>query len=137
LESAWHVGQLIAGRYRLTSRLGHAGSRDIWLVHGRWLGRTVMLRRFKNVPLTGAERYGRIASLARLDHPALIAIRDFSYVSDGAGWVVMGWPGGTTLRERLDGVGTLSRADDRSGRGPAGGPRISSRRRDHSREHPA
>lgn len=112
LESAWRVGQLIAGRYRLASPLDRDGSGDTWLVDDSLLDRTLMIRRFENMMSNrAAGDLRRIASLASLSHPFLIAIHDVINRPDGSAWVVMGWPDGITLRERLDRNGTLTQAE--------------------------
>jgi serine/threonine protein kinase len=76
-------GELIAGRYRLISRLGNGAMGVVWLARDERLHRTVAIKQLLLARLSGREadeanrramREGRIT--ARLQHPHAIAVHD-------------------------------------------------------------
>ncbi|WP_160573642.1 serine/threonine-protein kinase [Actinomadura physcomitrii] len=112
MESAWQVGQLIMGRYRVAAPSDRGGSGDTWLVDDLLLHRTLMIRRLESsVSDRAAGGLRRVASLARLSRPSLITIHDVILGPDDSVWLVMDRPDGITLRERLDRNGTLTHAE--------------------------
>ncbi|MFI9009099.1 serine/threonine-protein kinase [Actinosynnema sp. NPDC053489] len=98
--------RVLAGRYRLTGRLGVGGAAE---VHRGW---DVLLRRFVAVKVfRGGEVEARrfdneVRTLAALSHPGLLSVYDVG-TCDGTSFVVLQLVDGTTLRDRLfDGVFT-------------------------------
>jgi serine/threonine protein kinase len=89
-------GRLVAGRYRLQSRLGGGGMGTVWLARDELLGRQVAIKQVLTpVDVSAAEadqqrqralREGRIA--ARLSHPHAISVYDVALES-GQPWLVM------------------------------------------------
>ncbi|MGY1594514.1 serine/threonine-protein kinase [Geodermatophilus sp. SYSU D00708] len=105
---------LVAGRYRLVSRIGGGGMGAVWLAHDDRLGRHVALKQV--LPPSGADdaaveqqhqralREGRIA--ARLTHPHAIRVFDVAEV-DGSPWLVMEYLPSRSLAEVLHEDGVL------------------------------
>jgi serine/threonine protein kinase len=87
---------MVAGRYRLLSRIGDGGMGSVWTAHDELLGRQVAVKQLLTPP--GADpreaeqlrqralREGRIA--ARLSHPHAIAVYDV-VLDAGRPWLVM------------------------------------------------
>ncbi|MGY1707127.1 serine/threonine-protein kinase [Geodermatophilus sp. SYSU D00697] len=105
---------LVAGRYRLVSRIGGGGMGTIWLAHDERLGRQVALKQV--LPPAGADdaaveqqrqralREGRIA--ARLSHLHAIRVFDVA-VEAGSPWLVMEYLPSRSLAEVLHEDGVL------------------------------
>ncbi|WP_346621336.1 serine/threonine-protein kinase [Blastococcus montanus] len=107
-------GRLIAGRYRLASRIGGGGMGTVWLARDELLGRQVAVKQVLS-PLGADERQideqrrralreGRIA--ARLSHPHAISVYDVA-LEGGAPWLVMEYLPSRSLAEVLDEDGPL------------------------------
>ncbi|WP_233517500.1 serine/threonine-protein kinase [Geodermatophilus marinus] len=106
-------GRVVAGRYRLLSRIGGGGMGAVWLARDERLGRQVAVKEVLAPPAaTPAEveqlrqralREGRIA--ARLSHPHAVSVYDVA-LDDGAPWLVMEHLPSRSLAEVLaeDGV---------------------------------
>lgn len=87
---------LVAGRYRLRSRIGGGGMGAVWLAHDQLLSRDVAVKQVISTEglsedtaesiRTRALREGRIA--ARLTHPNAIAMHDVA-LDRGEPWLVM------------------------------------------------
>ena len=95
---------LLAGRYRLESRLGRGGMADVWRARDEFLGRTVAV---KEVRLPSGldeerradfcERFLREArAAAALPHPSIITVHDVLR-QDGRPWIVMDLIDGPSL----------------------------------------
>ncbi|MGY1688826.1 serine/threonine-protein kinase [Geodermatophilus sp. SYSU D01105] len=105
---------LVAGRYRLVSRIGGGGMGTIWLARDERLGRQVALKQV--LPPAGADeaaveqqrqralREGRIA--ARLSHLHAIRVFDVA-VEAGSPWLVMEYLPSRSLAEVLHEDGVL------------------------------
>lgn len=107
------VGRLVAGRYRLLSRLGHGGMGTVWRAKDETVDREVAVKE-PRVPehlgeqerATVFERMRREArAAARLDHPAVVTVHDVAVV-DGRPWIVMELVHGRSLGDALQ-EGTL------------------------------
>ncbi|MGY1709421.1 serine/threonine-protein kinase [Geodermatophilus sp. SYSU D00758] len=106
-------GRVVAGRYRLLSRIGGGGMGAVWLALDERLGRQVAVKEVLAPPAaTPAEveqlrqralREGRIA--ARLSHPHAVSVYDVA-LDGGAPWLVMEYLPSRSLAEVLaeDGV---------------------------------
>ncbi|MBC9717285.1 protein kinase [Streptomyces sp. TRM66268-LWL] len=107
------AGRLIAGRYRLLSKLGHGGMGTVWRAKDETVDREVAVKE-PRVPdhlperdrATAFERMRREArAAARLDHPAVVNVHDVA-VEDGQPWIVMEFVQGRSLGAALQ-EGTL------------------------------
>ncbi|MGH4034221.1 serine/threonine-protein kinase [Actinomycetota bacterium Odt1-20B] len=108
------AGRLIAGRYRLLSKLGHGGMGTVWRAKDETVDREVAVKE-PRVPdhlpererTNAFERMRREArAAARLDHPAVVNVHDVA-VEDGQPWIVMEFVQGRSLGDALQ-EGTLS-----------------------------
>src|SRR4051794_19322083 len=107
-------GRLVAGRYRLQSRLGGGGMGTVWLARDELLGRQVAIKQVLTpVDVSAAEadqqrqralREGRIA--ARLSHPHAISVYDVALES-GQPWLVMEYLPSRSLAAVLSEDGVL------------------------------
>jgi hypothetical protein len=107
------AGRLIAGRYRLLSKLGHGGMGTVWRAKDETVDREVAVKE-PRVPdhlpererANAFERMRREArAAARLDHPAVVNVHDVAVV-DGQPWIVMELVQGRSLGAALQ-EGTL------------------------------
>ncbi|WP_415952419.1 protein kinase domain-containing protein [Streptomyces sp. KLOTTS4A1] len=107
------AGRLIAGRYRLLSKLGHGGMGTVWRAKDETVDREVAVKE-PRVPehlpererATAFERMRREArAAARLDHPAVVNVHDVA-VEDGQPWIVMEFVQGRSMGAALQ-EGTL------------------------------
>ena len=105
---------LVAGRYRLRSRIGGGGMGAVWLAHDTLLDRQVAVKQVLSVAgmtedsatemRQRAMREGRIA--ARLSHRNAIAMHDVA-VDSGEPWLVMEYLPSRSVAEILHQSGTL------------------------------
>ncbi|MFP3988460.1 serine/threonine-protein kinase [Streptomyces sp. E11-3] len=111
------AGRLIAGRYRLLSKLGHGGMGTVWRAKDETVDREVAVKE-PRVPdhlpererATAFERMRREArAAARLDHPAVVNVHDVA-VEDGQPWIVMEFVQGRSMGAALQ-EGTLGARD--------------------------
>ncbi|MFE1437946.1 serine/threonine-protein kinase [Streptomyces sp. NPDC058739] len=107
------AGRLVAGRYRLLSKLGHGGMGTVWRAKDETVDREVAVKE-PRVPdhlpererANAFERMRREArAAARLDHPAVVNVHDVAVV-DGQPWIVMELVQGRSLGAALQ-EGTL------------------------------
>lgn len=107
-------GRLVAGRYRLTERIGRGGMGTVWRADDEVLDRQVALKQIHARPqlsddelATLYERTRREArSAARVVHPNVVVVHDV--VEDGGRpCIVMEYVPATTLADLLDGGRTL------------------------------
>src|SRR3954471_18185309 len=111
-------GRLVAGRYRLGSRIGTGAMGIVWQGHDQRLHRIVAVKQLllqPGLPAADADeakrramREGRIA--ARLQHPHAIAVYDVAE-DDGQPWLVMEYLPSKSLSTVLSERGTLSPRD--------------------------
>ncbi|MEU6141277.1 serine/threonine-protein kinase [Streptomyces sp. NPDC047081] len=107
------AGRLIAGRYRLLSKLGHGGMGTVWRAKDETVDREVAVKEPRipdHLPererANVFERMRREArAAARLDHPAVVNVHDVAVV-DGQPWIVMELVQGRSLGYALQ-EGTL------------------------------
>ena len=107
-------GRLIAGRYRLTGRIGSGAMGVVWQARDERLYRTVAIKQLLlQTGMSAAEshearqramREGRIA--ARLQHPHAISVYDVVEV-DGTPWLIMEYLPSKSLSAVLNQRGTL------------------------------
>ncbi|MBK3576984.1 serine/threonine protein kinase [Streptomyces sp. MBT65] len=107
-------GRRIAGRYRLTERIGRGGMGTVWRADDAVLGRQVAIKRLHDRPELSAdelatlyERTRREArSAARIAHPNVIVVHDV-VDDEGRPCIVMEYVPGPTLAELLEDGRTL------------------------------
>lgn len=108
------TGDVIAGRYRLLTRLGEGGMGVVWTATDEILDRTVALKQVHLAtfaPGEGSDR-GRAllrseaATAARLAHPNIVTVHD-SIEQDGEPWLVMEYVQGRDLARLLAEDGPL------------------------------
>lgn len=108
-------GRLIAGRYRLESRLGRGGMGTVWRATDELLARQVAV---KELHLEAAEtraqeqvRFERTMrearTVAQVKHPNVIVVHDV-VEQDERPWIVMELVDGTSLADRLTTGGPLA-----------------------------
>ncbi|WP_372345063.1 serine/threonine-protein kinase [Streptomyces sp. KL116D] len=111
------TGRLVAGRYRLLSKLGHGGMGTVWRAKDETVDREVAVKEPRlpdHLPererANAFERMRREArAAARLDHPAVVNVHDVA-VEDGRPWIVMEFVQGRSLGGALQ-EGTLGVRD--------------------------
>ncbi|MEV5608255.1 serine/threonine-protein kinase [Streptomyces sp. NPDC052225] len=111
------AGRLVAGRYRLLSKLGHGGMGTVWRAKDETVDREVAVKEPRipdHLPAQERanvfERMRREArAAARLDHPAVVNVHDVA-VEDGQPWIVMEFVQGRSLGDALQ-EGTLGARD--------------------------
>ncbi|WP_434438412.1 serine/threonine-protein kinase [Lentzea sp. E54] len=111
-------GRLVAGRYRLSQRIGSGAMGVVWTAHDERLHRTVAVKQLLLQPgLAEADtdeakrramREGRIA--ARLQHPHAVAVYDVAE-DDSQPWLVMEYLPSKSLSAVLSERGTLPPRD--------------------------
>ncbi|MGP3985865.1 serine/threonine-protein kinase [Streptomyces sp. 3N207] len=107
------AGRLIAGRYRLLTKLGHGGMGTVWRAKDEMMDREVAVKEPRlpeHLPererANAFERMRREArAAARLDHPAVVNVHDVA-VEEGQPWIVMEFLQGRSLADALQ-EGTL------------------------------
>ncbi|HPH29851.1 MAG TPA: protein kinase, partial [Pseudomonadota bacterium] len=98
-------GTLLAGKYRVTRRLGDGSMGVVYAGLHERLGREVAIKVLRADycahPET-AQRFQREAELvSKLGHPNIITVYDYGRLDDGGLYYVMELMTGRTLRERL------------------------------------
>jgi tetratricopeptide (TPR) repeat protein/serine/threonine protein kinase len=115
--TATWVGQTLAGRYRVTSRLGEGGMATIYLARDQHLGCDVVLKVPHAVLLVDPQFARRFAhevrSLVQLAHPHIIRVMDVGE-HQGVPFAVMQYLSGGSLEDR--------RRTNRAGRVLPGAP---------------
>ncbi|MEQ9320199.1 MAG: protein kinase, partial [Polyangiaceae bacterium] len=90
--SPYAAGDVVAGKYRLTSVLGSGGMGAVWLAHNQVLHVDVALKliRADLASAHTAERLLREArATARLKHPSIVQFHDFGESERGDPFIVM------------------------------------------------
>ena len=105
------VGQVIADRYRIISRIGEGGMGQVYLAEHVHMRRRCAVK-FLNPDLVGNEfalkRFMREAENAsRIDHPNVVTMYDFGEAAGGAVYLAMEFVDGESLRKRIERQGVL------------------------------
>ena len=107
-------GTLLGGRYRLDERIGGGGMGEVWRGTDEVLGRTVAVKIMLPALLDEpgfAERFRAEArTMARLKHPGVVNVYDYSSDAQTA-FLVMEYIDGDPLSRTLSRVGRLTAAD--------------------------
>lgn len=102
-EPRLHPGDLVAGQYEVVGCLAHGGLGWIYLARDRNVsGRWVVLKGLLNAddPDAAAAAIAEQRFLAEVEHPLIVEIYNF-VLHDGAGYTVMEYVGGTSLKQIL------------------------------------
>src|SRR5919198_6341304 len=105
------AGTLLAGRYRLESKLGSGGMSTVYLARDETLERPVAIkllhREISDQP-DQIERFRREArAVAQLSHPNVVAVIDAGE-DGGFPYIVFEYVAGETLKDRIDRLGRLA-----------------------------
>ncbi|CAA9322225.1 MAG: Serine/threonine-protein kinase PknA, partial [uncultured Frankineae bacterium] len=104
------VDGLLAGRYRLVTRLGSGGNGEVWRAHDERLDREVAVKLLRPELADDDDVRARFRAEARhaggLRHPGIAAVFDFAEDDDGA-WLVMELVDGQPLSDVLRAEGRL------------------------------
>ena len=103
MDDDWPApGDLLAARYRLVALLEAGGMAEVWQAHDELLGRPVAVK----VPTTDTFVWKEARAAARLSHPNVAAVHDYSEDTRPDGrvvpFVVMELLSGETLAARLE-----------------------------------
>ncbi|MEV0117218.1 protein kinase [Streptomyces sp. NPDC050844] len=101
-------GDLIAGRYRITTPLGRGGMGTVWRAKDELLGRAVAVKELHvDAGLSPADAEGRrertlreARSVAQVRHPGILVLHDVVQ-HDGQPWLVMELIDGRSLADRI------------------------------------
>ncbi|HXA59946.1 MAG TPA: serine/threonine-protein kinase [Streptosporangiaceae bacterium] len=101
--------RVLAGRYRLLSRIGRGGMGTVWLARDEVLDREVAVKEVSIYPgLSDSERdvlYERTQrearATARLSHPGIVTVHDV-VTEDGRPWIVMEYVKAQSLQEIIE-----------------------------------
>src|SRR3954451_11343843 len=98
-----HAGDLVAGQYEVAGAIAHGGLGWVYVARDRNVsGRWVVLKGLLNSgdPDAVAAAIAEQQFLAQVEHPLIVEI--FNFVThDGAGYIVMEYVGGTSLKALL------------------------------------
>jgi serine/threonine protein kinase len=92
------VPRRIAGRYRIEAELGRGGMGAVYRAHDEGCDRVVALKLLTHADARLAALFEReYETLAKLDHPRVIAVYDFGHTDDGQRYYTMELLGGKDL----------------------------------------
>ncbi len=98
-------GTLVKERYRIQKLVADRGSATVYLALDETLaGKRVVLKvldRWPNSSTLQSSFQAEIESLARLNHPHVVALSDAGYLPEGTPFLVLGYVAGPTLRQIL------------------------------------
>src|SRR5882672_1096480 len=105
------LGSTIAGKYRITGKLGAGGMGAVYRARRLLIGDEVAVKilHSEQSDLKAAERFRREAqAAARLKHPNAVTIHDFGITDDGLQYLVMELVEGLSLRQIIKEQGPLT-----------------------------
>ncbi len=110
-EAAALLGQILGGRYRVTSLIGSGGMGAVYRAEHMELQKTVALK-VLNAEMAGhreaALRFEREAMVsARISHPHVVNATDSGRLPDGSLYLVLEYVAGRSLRDLLNAEGRL------------------------------
>ena len=109
---AYHVGSVIAGKYRVKRLLGHGGMGAVYKAENLSIGRTVAVKVLHphladdGVTLARFQREARAA--ASVGHGHVVEVLDLGVEASGAPFLVMEYVRGKSVEKLLTSEGTLS-----------------------------
>ncbi len=110
-SEAWGEGHVIAGKFRLSRRLGQGGMGSVWAAEHLALHSTVAIKIIDPSIAKNPEALGRFMreaqAAAALRSPHVVQTLDYG-VEEGVPFIAMELLEGETLAQRLDTVGHLS-----------------------------
>jgi beta-lactam-binding protein with PASTA domain len=105
------VGDTLAGRYRLLTRLAGGGMGEVYRAHDHLLDRAVAVKVLQPSLASDPELVDRFKAearaAARLSHPNVVAVYDWGSDNDHTYFMVMEYVSGTDLRDVLVARGCL------------------------------
>lgn len=105
------VGEKIAGRYRLLSRLASGGMGEVWAASNDLTNRDFAIKFLLNEFASNDEAYNRFVREAettgKLQHPSIVDVFDVAQMQDGRPFIVMELLEGEGLDKRLEREETL------------------------------
>ena len=106
------IGALVAGRFRITSRLGAGGMGTVFLAEQTAVGRQVVLKflhpQFSHRPDLEQRFHREALAASQLNCPNTIVIHDFGQTEAGTLYMAMEYLEGRSLSELIDSTGALS-----------------------------
>ncbi|QXE39115.1 serine/threonine protein kinase [Streptomyces sp. GMY02] len=103
---------MIAGRYRLGSRLGRGGMGVVWRADDELLGRRVAVKELHAAhDGEGAATLREARAVARVKHPHVVVVHDVVVEEDGRPYIVMELVEGGSLADRLSARGPVGPAE--------------------------
>jgi serine/threonine protein kinase len=104
VPSSTCADRIVAGRYRVKSRLGTGGMGAVWLAQDELLQREVALKQLTTMRReSGASALREARAAARVSHPGVVEVHDV-LGDEGGGWIVMealsGNPLSSIIRKR-------------------------------------
>ncbi|WP_046508363.1 serine/threonine-protein kinase [Streptomyces odonnellii] len=107
-----HAPRLIAGRYRLGSRLGRGGMGVVWRADDELLGRRVAVKELHAAhDGEGAATLREARAVARVKHPHVVVVHDVVVEEDGRPYIVMELVEGGSLADLLSARGPVGPAE--------------------------
>ncbi|MFE2594918.1 protein kinase [Streptomyces sp. NPDC059396] len=107
-----HATRLIAGRYRLGSRLGRGGMGTVWRADDELLGRRVAVKELHAAhDGEGAATLREARAVARVKHPHVVVVHDVVVEEDGRPYIVMELVEGGSLADLLSARGPVGPAE--------------------------
>jgi serine/threonine-protein kinase len=105
------IGRTIAGRYRITRKLGHGGMGAVFEALQEPLGRTVAVKVLKSSyardEIAVARFRKEAAIVAALSHPNIVTLHDYGETEDGLLYIVMEHLKGSTLTRIVRSEGAM------------------------------
>jgi serine/threonine protein kinase len=104
------IGQVLAGRYEVLSKLGEGGMGSVYAARHRTLGRidAVKVLRPEAADADAGRRFLREAKLAAsINHPNAVVIHDFGQTESGVTFLAMEYIQGQSLTKLLQREGPL------------------------------
>lgn len=108
---AFKIGSLVDGRYRITARIGHGGTAEVYEANDIYRKKIVALKIIREEitdnPINLKRFNNETTIAASLTHPNIVKVYDNGYI-DGLPYIVNEYIKGQTLKDLLDFRGSLS-----------------------------
>ncbi len=107
------AGEVLGGRYRLQTILGHGGTGTVWEARDTLTGRDVAVKLLRPELTRDARLRRRLRrearAVARLEHPNIVRLYDLGELPDGSPYLAMELVRGVSLHQLMQGFIPLSR----------------------------